>query len=160
MLNKKMLIVDDNIPHLKTLKDILKIEFPDYEIFEGTTGEEAIEIAKKYELLMIFLDVKLPGISGFEAAKEIKKINPVVPIVFISGHCTNKEHLSEASELRACDYIIKPVDIQELKIKVGIYERLYVQRKQLEKLKYSKVNGVDNKVEECDLYERHKNEKT
>ncbi|MDP2044108.1 MAG: response regulator, partial [Candidatus Omnitrophota bacterium] len=81
---KKILICDDD----KTVSDFLKrfLEKEGYSELETTgTGEEVLEKIQKDDYQLIFLDIKLPGISGMETLKRIKEFNKDIGVIMITG---------------------------------------------------------------------------
>ncbi len=84
VMRKQILVVDDE----KEIREILEITFKDAGFFVTAvgTGEEAIEIFKNGEYLVVFLDVRLPGLSGFDICQEMKKIKPHAYIVAMTGY--------------------------------------------------------------------------
>ncbi len=112
-LSKKILIVDDEEDFLALLKDALELRG-----FEVATAASAIEagilLASKLPAL-ILMDIKMPGINGFQACQAIKR-NPVtkdIPIIIVSGISGDAE-IRKAKKLGVSDYFVKPVDIERL----------------------------------------------
>ncbi len=102
-----VLIVDDDIISLQLLNKILEIEY-DVEIADN--GHSALEKAFENVPDIILLDVKMPGISGYEVCEELKK-NPKtaeVPVIFISG-MSGLDDEKRGFEVGAVDYIVKPL---------------------------------------------------
>ncbi|MFA5389625.1 MAG: response regulator [Candidatus Omnitrophota bacterium] len=108
---EKILIVDDDRELREELHDFLE----GYEIIEASNGEEALRILKKAnEIRLVILDVKMPGVSGLEVLNRIKKTDPSVKIIILTGH-SSKDTAIEALKGRADDYIEKPINIAEMK---------------------------------------------
>jgi len=106
-----ILLVEDDIQLSKTLKDFF--EANSLSVIWATDGETAIRLFKESNPHLILLDVILPGKDGFEVATEIRKINGVVPIIFMTGSAHDKENYNKAYKLlRASNYIEKPVNPQ------------------------------------------------
>lgn len=76
-------------------------------------GEDAVEKIKKERFSVILLDLKMPGIGGFEAFKQIKKINPDLPVIVVTGSLPSDvgKQLKEISLTRI---IYKPFDVERL----------------------------------------------
>jgi DNA-binding NtrC family response regulator len=66
---------------------------------------------------VVVLDVRMPGMDGIETLRAIKKLNPLVEIIMLTGHA-NLEVARKGMELGAFDYLMKPIDIDELLYKV------------------------------------------
>jgi DNA-binding NarL/FixJ family response regulator len=82
----RVLIVDDHAVVRRGLQQILVDEYDDIEFGEATSAEEAIEKLHGGEWDVIILDVSMPGRSGLDALKEIKKDRPSVPVLMLSFH--------------------------------------------------------------------------
>jgi DNA-binding response OmpR family regulator len=83
-MRKQILVVDDE----KQICDILELTFKDAGFFVrcASSGEEAIELFKNEDFVIVFLDVKLPGLSGFDICMEMKKLKPNSFIVAMTGY--------------------------------------------------------------------------
>ena len=78
-----------------------------------TTGTDALKIIKEKDFDVVVLDLKMPGISGFEIMKQIRDEKPDIPIILITGHqCSEEEH--GGLPANAFDCLIKPVNIEVL----------------------------------------------
>ena len=82
----KVLIVDDHAVVRRGLQQILVDEYDDIEFGEAKSAEEAIEKLHGEEWDVVILDVSMPGRSGLDALKEIKKDRPSVPVLMLSFH--------------------------------------------------------------------------
>lgn len=80
---------------------------------EATDGAEAIEEAKKLKPDVIILNVTMPALNGFEAAREIKAILPESSIVILSSHA-DREFVEEAKKIGVRAYVAKSKAVQEL----------------------------------------------
>lgn len=114
----KIAIVDDNVKERIFLKDELKKilckeENNNIEINEFKCGEEFVEDFKEPGLFdIIFLDIYMEEMTGVDTAREIRKIDNKVKIIFIT---TSNEFASESYEVKAEDYIIKPFNKERVK---------------------------------------------
>jgi len=108
----KILIVDDEAPIRRTLREIL--EYEKYKVEEAADGIQAIEMITNDKFDLILCDIKMPGKDGIEVLEEAMKITDT-PVVMISGH-GNIETAVEAIKLGAFDYIAKPLDLNRLLI--------------------------------------------
>lgn len=111
-MNKiKALIIDDEINNCENLKSILLRYCPEVEVtglaHSAADGLELI-ISKQPEL--VFLDIQMPGGSGFDLLESIK--NPTFDVIFVTAH---NQYAIKAIRLSAIDYLLKPVNILELK---------------------------------------------
>ena len=106
-----ILLVDDD----KDFRDEFRDSLEDYNVVEASNGEEALNLLKRpNEIDLVILDVMMPGLQGTEVLREIKKIEPNLGIIILTGFST-KDVAIEALKARADDYIEKPVDIDKTK---------------------------------------------
>lgn len=107
----KILIVDDDEDIRSELRDLLE----GYDVLEASSGEAALGLLKRAnEIGLVIMDVMMPGISGLDALTEIKKRDPGVRIVILTGH-SSKDVAIEALRGHADDYIEKPLNIEKIK---------------------------------------------
>lgn len=104
----KLLIADDEKIERDALKAIINKGIDSIlDIQEATNGREAIVISQTYHPDIVFLDIKMPGIDGIEAAKTIRKYSPSISIVFLTAF-NQFEYAHEAIQIGVDDFIIKP----------------------------------------------------
>lgn len=107
----KILIVDDDEDLRSELRDLLE----DHEVVEASSGGEALKLlVRANEVGLVILDVMMPGLSGLDVLTEIKKKEPGLPIIILTGH-SSKDVAIEALKNRADDYIEKPIDVNKIK---------------------------------------------
>ncbi len=111
----QVLIVDDEVPIRRTLKEIL--EFEKFKVDEAADGLECLVQLKKTQYDVILMDVKMPKMDGMEALERIQTLAPDTPVVMISGHA-NIDTAVEAVKKGAFDFISKPPDLNRLLITV------------------------------------------
>ena len=108
----KLLIVDDE-PHIRILLEqtLEDLEDDDVEIFIATNGQEAFDIIEKESPQLVFLDVMMPKMNGFEVCEKVKKemkMNQVhIILLTAKGQDTDRE---KALESGANEYMTKPFD--------------------------------------------------
>jgi len=109
-MSKTRAIIADDEEQLRTyLKSQLSYVWPDLIICgEARNGQEALELIKKYRPDIAFLDIRMPGLSGMEVAKEIARS---CWVVFVTAY---DQYAVEAFENEAIDYILKPVTRERL----------------------------------------------
>lgn len=110
-----ILITDDEKSIRNTLREIL--EFEKYNILEAENGKKALETIKKEHIDLVILDIKMQGMDGIEVLEKIKKIQPELPVIMISGHGTIKIAV-EATKIGAFDFLEKPPDLNRLLISI------------------------------------------
>jgi two-component sensor histidine kinase/DNA-binding response OmpR family regulator len=120
-----ILIVDDEPKNLTVLQSIL--DEPDYRLVRAESADQALLalIAEQYALLI--LDVRMPGMNGFELAQIIKerKKTAQVPIIFLTAYYSEDQHILEGYGAGAVDYLHKPVNASILRSKVAVFAELY-----------------------------------
>jgi DNA-binding NtrC family response regulator len=124
MKNYYFLIVDDESSQRQILAGYLKQK--EYNVFEASSANEAIEILKNNLIDFVLTDYKMPDMTGLELLGEIKKFNPEISVILITAFGTIENAVS-AMKLGAFDYITKPLDLDELDIIVKkLIERHYL----------------------------------
>jgi two-component system LytT family response regulator len=106
MNNINALIVDDEKPAREKIRTFLKEESFISSIFEAETGVEAVEMIKQGKADIIFLDIQMPGMTGFEVIERVGVENMPI-IVFVTAY---DEYAIQAFEVQAVDYLLKPFD--------------------------------------------------
>ncbi len=111
----KILIVDDEMPIRRTLREIL--EFEQYDVDEATDGLECLAKVQKEKYDVIIMDIKMPKLDGIEALERLQILSPETPVVMVSGH-GNIETAVDAVKKGAFDYISKPPDLNRMLITI------------------------------------------
>lgn len=111
----KVLIVDDEAPIRRTLREILTFE--KFKVDEAQDGMECLTMLKKEKYDIILLDIKMPKMDGIEALERAQLLCPETPIIMISGH-GDIETAVDAVKKGAFDYIPKPLDLNRLLITI------------------------------------------
>lgn len=111
---RRLLIVDDEQLETSVMRKIIEKEFPFFQVVgEGRNGQEAIELSETLKPHIVLMDIKMPGVSGLDAAKVIKKMLPETRIIFLTAF-DNFDFAQTAVKLGASDYLLKPVRPQIL----------------------------------------------
>jgi len=103
----KCLIVDDSKMSLMILRKIISTKHPEWEIFEASDGQQAVDIAKEEEFDLILLDYNMPNMNGGEAAKILRPQFPHARIAFLTANIQDAIK-NQAVELKI-DFIPKPI---------------------------------------------------
>ncbi|MBI2471552.1 MAG: sigma-54-dependent Fis family transcriptional regulator [Planctomycetes bacterium] len=109
---KTILVVDDELGILESFRMILK---ENYRVLTTTDGLKALETLRNECVNLVILDIMLPGMSGLEVLREIKKDYEDVEVVMVTAVKAVKTAI-EAMKLGASDYIVKPFDVEEIKL--------------------------------------------
>ena len=115
---KTILLVDDESDIINYLENFLR-RFKISSI-KTLSGEDALAVYDKDKVDFVFLDIEMKGINGFTVFEELKKRNPAVKVIMITGW-SEQEYQDKARGLGAVDYITKPLDLSELKEKIHKY---------------------------------------
>ncbi len=114
-MKEKLLLVEDDVNFGYVLKSYL--EMNDFEVVLVNDGKDAVTAFEKDDFKLCILDVMLPNVDGFTIAKEIRKINKTVPIIFLTAK-SMKEDVLEGFKSGGDDYITKPFDSDVLLLKI------------------------------------------
>ncbi|MDX1478133.1 MAG: response regulator transcription factor [Saprospiraceae bacterium] len=116
----RILYVEDD----ETLSYITKdhLELKGYEVVHFAKGKEALEAFKEHEFDLCILDVMLPEMDGFALAREIRKRDVQVPILFLTAKSLKEDRI-EGLQLGADDYITKPFSMEELLLRIQVFLR-------------------------------------
>jgi len=127
-----ILIIDDNPKNIQLAANVLK-RADLYNIFFATSAQVGIEQLKKREFSLILLDINMPIMNGYEAAKIIKNDPKIssIPIIFLSANA-NAESINKGFQYGGADYITKPFQETELLHRVKTHIELYLSRKKLQ----------------------------
>jgi len=121
----RLLIVDDEDDFREAL--VKRLEKRNVDVWSAETGRRALDLVEKMAFDVVVLDVKMPGMGGIETLEQIKKKKPLVEVILLTGHASVEAGI-EGMKLGAFDYVMKPVNIDELLNKVRqAYERKVIQ---------------------------------
>ncbi len=107
----RVLVIDDERPALDELEYLLRMDPRVGGVLTTDSATEALRILHDLEVDAVFLDIQMPGLTGLELAKVFSRFKAPPPIVFVTAH---EEHAVEAFDLRAVDYVLKPVRAERL----------------------------------------------
>ncbi len=131
-MKANILIVDDIQSNLDTLNFMIDdIEFEDgisVNVIKAKSGNEALNLATKYNLALIILDIQMPEMDGFEVARFLKKSIKTkdVPIMFLTAAYKSEEMRNYGLRVGAFDYFLKPIDPLLLVPKIKLYIHFYL----------------------------------
>jgi DNA-binding NtrC family response regulator len=110
-----VLFVDDEADYLETL--MKRMRKRNINVTGLNSGKEAIAFLSQNPVDVVVLDVRMPEMDGIGTLTEIKKVDPLIEAIFLTGHAC-LEVAKEGMDLGAFDYLMKPVDIDELLHKI------------------------------------------
>jgi two-component system, NtrC family, nitrogen regulation response regulator NtrX len=148
-----ILIVDDEPSILQSLSGLLSDE--GFEVAAASNGYEALKIIDKESPDLVLLDIWMPGMDGIETLKAIKKDNPLIQVIIITGHGTI-ETAVKSTKLGAFDFIEKPLSIDKVIVAINNslnFRRLeeenrYLRKKTIEKHSLTGNSSPISKVKE------------
>ncbi len=128
------MLVDDEARNLDALEAIL--ESPNYRLLRAENAERALRLLLENDVAAIVLDIKMPQVDGFELAQMIKNTRRFreTPIVFLTAHLIDDQHMIAGYDAGAVDYLTKPVNSQVLRHKVAVFAELFRKTRELAEL--------------------------
>lgn len=133
----RILYVEDDETIAFLTKD--NLEMRGYQITHVTDGIEALEVFNSLEVDLCLVDIMLPRMDGYSLAKEIRKINNEIPILFLTAKSMTEDKIKGLS-LGADDYITKPFSIEELALRIEVF----LKRRRIEKSKQASKQLIGN----------------
>ena len=145
MSNYRVLVVDDD--HYSRLMLKKALEHQGYVVTLCSSGQEALQCLKNDQFDLIITDLIMEGISGIDLLKEVKKSGNDIATILLTGHAS-VETAIEAVRLGANDYMLKPINLEELQIRVKrAFEHIELEKKLYEaerKLTYHATIATTN----------------
>jgi response regulator RpfG family c-di-GMP phosphodiesterase len=129
-----ILLVDDMEDNLIALEAVLaSLNEP---LVRARSGEEAMKALLRRQFAVVLLDIRMPGMDGFETAANIKRLDQTkdVPIIFLTGTDSDAGYAFRGYATGAADYLTKPFDPWVLRAKVAVFLELHRKNQQLEHL--------------------------
>jgi len=111
----RVLLVDDEVEFLETL--IKRMRRREIDVDGVGSGGEALTALKEAPADVVVLDVRMPDMNGIDVLREIKAGHPSIEVIMLTGY-SNIEVAVRGMELGAFDYLMKPIDIDELLYKI------------------------------------------
>lgn len=112
-----ILVVEDD-KNLKKLM-ITCLKKSNYQTFEANNGEEALEVLDKNYIDLVITDIMMPKMNGYELVKELRQSKYNIPILLVTAKSEYKDK-EEGFLLGADDYMVKPIDIKEMLLRVRV----------------------------------------
>jgi DNA-binding NtrC family response regulator len=115
-MSVRVLLVDDEVDFAETLAE--RLETRGFAVATAPSGEDALAKLRDSTFDVIVLDVVMPGLGGMETLREIKRLQPLVEVIMLTGHAT-VETAIEGMKHGAFDYLMKPTDTPDLVAKIS-----------------------------------------
>jgi DNA-binding NtrC family response regulator len=131
----RVLFVDDEADFMETI--LKRMQKRKVAAFGVRSGEEALAWLQQQAADILVLDVRMPGMDGIQTLRAIKRDHPLLEVILLTGHA-NLEIAREGMQLGAFDYLMKPIDLDELLYKL---EDAY-QKKNLQQHKIKNIEEV------------------
>lgn len=131
----RILVIDDRLDNLTSVRAILKSYEPDYNVITAQSGQEGIDLARKHRPDTILLDIQMPEIDGYEVCRILRldERTKQTPVIFLTAKRTTLEDRVKGLELGGDAYLFKPIDPAELI--ANIHVMLRIKRAEDENLK-------------------------
>jgi signal transduction histidine kinase len=149
-----ILLVDDEQRNLDALEAIL--DDPGYRLLRAEDADRALRLLLDHEgVAAIVLDIKMPGVSGFELARLIKGTKKFrqIPIVFLTAYLVDDQDVLAGYGAGAVDYLTKPVNPQILRHKIGVFADLFRKTRALAELNDTLEARVQERTAELERSE-------
>jgi len=150
----KLLIVDDNENNLFALRTLIQ-KHMDVDVLEATSGQMALHIALSTpDLDLIVLDIQMPVMDGFQTASMLKIRNKTkdIPIIFLTAAFKTDEFQKKGYDVGAVDYLLKPIDDNQLINKISTYFRLIEKERDLNRQLEEQVAARTEELRQAHQY--------
>jgi len=129
-----ILIIDDEESNVDVLAVLLGHE--DYRVFRAISGEEGLGILDREKIDLVLLDILMPGLDGFETLSRIRvhKRTKDLPVIFLTGFMRDSLSMERGFNLGVNEYLLKPIDTNELIVRVKSILRMTVAEKKVMRL--------------------------
>jgi two-component system, NtrC family, sensor kinase len=116
MTRTKILLVDDEVEFASALAE--RLQMRNYDVRTASNGLEAMALFHESPPDVVLLDLRIPGMDGLEILSNIKKFDPSIEVLMLTGH-GDRESVQKGMQTGALEYIMKPIDIDELTSKIN-----------------------------------------
>lgn len=111
----RVLLVDDEKDYIDSLARQLEVR--NFSVCSVYNGDAAVQSISREDFDVVLLDIMMPGIDGIQTYNKIKKIDPFIQVIMHTGHVKIDTAINGLKS-GICDYVLKPVDIEELVEKI------------------------------------------
>ena len=150
----RVLIVDDNENNLYTLKSLIN-KHMDVDVLEADSGQAALDIALNDPRIdLIVLDIQMPDMDGFQTASMLKVRQKTrdIPIIFLTAAYKTDEFQQKGYEVGGADYLLKPIDDNQLINKISTYLRLIEKEREMNRQLESQVKQRTEELRQARNY--------
>jgi CheY-like chemotaxis protein len=119
---KQILVVDDHFEMLEFLRSMLELSGHDYEVLAVPSAEEGLLELQRTNFDLLITDVRLPGMSGFDLIRRVRRLKPNIAVIMITAYSTSQGK-QEAEDLNVYRYFTKPLDTDA--VLAAVYTALY-----------------------------------
>lgn len=142
-----VLLVDDEEAFVQTLAKRLTLRR--FNVYSASRAERVFAALEKHLIDVVVLDVKMPDLDGIEATQTIKTDHPLIEIILLTGHASLEASL-EGMKKGAFDYLLKPVNIDELVYKIeDAHRKKVLQEEKIKRLEHrtDETSGEDGNAD-------------
>ncbi|MDZ7821333.1 MAG: response regulator [Candidatus Marinimicrobia bacterium] len=116
---RRILVAEDDLSSYMFFEVLLKDE--DFEVLRAENGAEAVRLCREDpDIALVLLDIKMPGVDGYEAVRKIREFNKKIPVIAQTAYAFKKDR-DKAMQAGCSDYITKPVEKELLMEKIYRY---------------------------------------
>ena len=134
-INNRILVVEDNYSLLELVCQILVEQ--NYRVTRAKSGETAIEELKKQDFDLVITDLNMGEVNGIEVLRKTKELNPETMVIIMTANHEMK-YYSEASDLDACDYLLKPFELSDFLNRVSHCLRKHEGRRSIKEERHTR----------------------
>lgn len=140
-----VLFVDDQIRSFRSLLNVVKQFLSDLDIVISDNGREGLELAMALQPDLIFLDISMPEMDGYEVCRELKKHQETatIPVLFLTSLDADLQSQLDALDLGAVDFLRKPISSVELALRIRVMLRLNDYTHRLEELVAQQTKKIE-----------------
>ncbi|MEO7425566.1 MAG: response regulator [Fibrobacteria bacterium] len=130
----RILIVDDSAAQRMEL--ISALGDPRLDIAEADSGEAALALLESEDFAVVLIDVRMPGMNGFELVERIRRLEParIIPVIFTTSTQPPTAHVRKGYTLGAVDFLLLPVAPEVFRAKVDVFVEIFRKKSNLDRL--------------------------
>lgn len=129
MSNVHILIADDMPMQVRMLENHLRTIRPDDVLWTACNGTEALRLIQENQIDLFLSDIRMPQMDGLALLRQVRRLSPSTRVVFITAYALF-EYAHEALQQGATDFLVKPVDFEELDTKLALWDKEITQEKE------------------------------